>query len=295
MRNIFFTYHPVINFLFFCGVIGFCIFIMHPVFLGITLAAALAYAIVLMGKKMVEFFLLGMVPVTVVITVINMLTNPRGNTVLFYTENSQITLEAMIFGLLTGMLLSAVMVWFACYSKVITGDKLTFLFGRILPSASMIFSMVMRFIPNYKHQIEKISGAQKCIGRDVSDGTLKKRVRHGIKIVSVMFTWALENSIDTADSMRARGYGLEGRTSFSLYRFDRRDAAAAVYIVALSLVVIAGAASGRCRMEFYPDIVMAQADSVSVLIYISYGLLCFMPVMMQAKEVVLWKYLQSKI
>lgn len=52
---------------------------------------------------------------------------------------------------------------------------------------------------------------------------LIKRAKHGIKIMSILVTWALENAIDTADSMKDRGYGLPGRTAFSIYRFDRRD------------------------------------------------------------------------
>ena len=161
--------------------------------------------------------------------------------------------------------------------------------------ASLIFSMVMRFLPNYRRQIGRISGAQKGMGVSVSDGSLKSRIRHGAKIVSIMFTWALENSIETADSMRARGYGLKGRSSFSIYRFDRRDAATTVYILISAGVIAAALASGKCRMEFYPDVVMAEPDILGIAAGVVYALLCFMPVMMQAKEVILWKYLKSKI
>ncbi len=295
MKNVFSSYHPVVNLLFFCMVIGFGIFIIHPVYLCVALAAALAYGVSLMGKSMVKLFVLGMIPVILVVTVVNMLTNPRGNTVIYHMEYSQITMEAMVFGILTGVLLAAVMMWFACFSKVMTGDKLMFLFGRVLPAASLIFSMVMRFLPNYRRQIGRISGAQKGIGVSVSDGSLKSRIRHGAKIVSIMFTWALENSIETADSMRARGYGLKGRSSFSIYRFDRRDAATTVYILISAGVIAAALASGKCRMEFYPDVVMAEPDILGIAAGVVYALLCFMPVMMQAKEVILWKYLKSKI
>ncbi len=68
-----------------------------------------------------------------------------------------------------------------------------------------------------------ISNGQKCLGRDVSNGNILQRARNGITILSIMITWALENAIETADSMKARGYGLRGRTAFSIFRFDRRD------------------------------------------------------------------------
>ncbi len=295
MKSAFSSYHPAVNLMFFCAVIGFGIFIIHPVFLCTALVASLTYGVSLMGKSMAKFFLLGMIPVMLVVTVVNMLTNPRGNTIIYYTKHSQITMEAMAFGILTGALLAVVMMWFACFSKVMTGDKLMFLFGRVLPAASLIFSMVMRFLPNYRRQIGRISGAQKGMGKSVSDGSLGGRIRHGTKIVSIMFTWALENSIETADSMRARGYGLKGRTAFSIYRFDRRDAAAAAYILLAAGLVIAAVVTGQCRMEFYPDVVMAEADATGIAAGAAYVLLCFMPVMIQVKEVLLWKYLKSKI
>ena len=42
-----------------------------------------AYGVSLMGKSMVKLFVLGMIPVILVVTVVNMLTNPRGNTVIY--------------------------------------------------------------------------------------------------------------------------------------------------------------------------------------------------------------------
>ena len=92
MKNVFSSYHPVVNLLFFCMVIGFGIFIIHPVYLCVALAAALAYGVSLMGKSMVKLFVLGMIPVILVVTVVNMLTNPRGNTVIYLMEYSQITM-----------------------------------------------------------------------------------------------------------------------------------------------------------------------------------------------------------
>jgi len=192
-------------------------------------------------------------------------------------------------------MLASVIMWFSCYNSIMTSDKFIYLFGRIMPAISLIFSMVMRFVPNYKMQVKKISDAQKCIGRDVSNGTVMQRARHGAKIISVMFTWALENAIDTADSMRSRGYGLKNRTTFSIYRFDRRDAAAGIVILAAAVVVIAGAALGKCSIEFYPNIVMTEMDPFGIAVYAAYFVLCFFPIAIEVKEVLTWRLMQSKI
>lgn len=294
-NSTFATYHPIINFGFFCGVIGIGMFFMHPVFLAVGMVASLVYALMLGGKGTLKFFLCFMLPIILLITILNPLFNHRGNTILFYVGNNYVTLEAIAYGGCIALMLASVLMWFSCYNKIMTGDKLVYLFGRIMPAISLILSMVMRFVPNYRTQIKKISDAQKCIGRDVSNGTVMQRARHGIKIISVMFTWSLENAIDTADSMRARGYGIKDRTNFSIYRFDRRDATAAVVMLAAALIVIAGACLGKSSIEFYPNIAMTDMDAFGVMVYAAYFVLCFFPVAVEVKEVLAWRLMQSKI
>ena len=295
MRSVFSTYHPIINFGFFCAVIGTGIFLHHPVFISIGIIAALVYAIMLCGKGTLKFAALFAFPMVIVFAIVNPLINHRGSTVLFYTQYSQITLEAVIYGLLSGLMLATVLLWFSCYNKVMTSDKFVYLFGRIMPAISLIFSMVMRFVPNFKMQIKKISDAQKCIGRDVSNGTKKEKIRHGMKILNIMFTWALENAIDSADSMRSRGYGLKDRSAFSIYRFDRRDTFALIFLMVVTAIVIVGAATGACFIEFYPEIVMAEISVRTLIVYIAYLLLCILPIAVEVKEVAVWKLSQSRI
>lgn len=116
-------------------------------------------------------------------------------------------------------MLVSVLNWFSCYQVVMTSDKFIYLFGKAIPAMSLILSMVLRFVPKFKNQIVKISNAQKCIGRDVTNGNMLMKAKHGMKILSIMTTWALENSVETADSMKSRGYGLRGRNNFSICRF----------------------------------------------------------------------------
>lgn len=295
MRSAFSTYHPIINFGFFVAVIGTGIFLRHPVFIAVAVIASLVYALMLGGKGTLKFFLFFVVPMVLVFTVVNPLVNHRGNTILVYTQYSQLTLESLIYGLLSGLMLATVLLWFSCYNKIMTSDKFVYLFGRIMPAISLIFSMVMRFVPNFKMQIQKISDAQKCIGRDVSNGTKKEKARHGMKILNIMFTWALENAIDSADSMRSRGYGLKNRSAFSIYRFDARDMLAAIFLAAMTVIVLVGAACGKCFIEFYPEIIMAEFDIRTMIVYMAYVLLCFFPIAVELKEVAIWKLTQSRI
>ena len=70
-----------------------------------------------------------------------------------------------------------------------TSDKFIYLFGKLIPAMSLILSMVLRFVPKFKNQIEKVSDAQKCIGRDVTNGNTLAKAKYGMKILSIMTTW----------------------------------------------------------------------------------------------------------
>ena len=110
-----------------------------------------------------------------------------------------------------------------------------------------------------------------------------------------MFTWALENSIDSSDSMRARGYGLKNRSSFSIYRFDGRDGAAAVFLAVMTVIVLAGCLTGACHVEYYPEIMFAKPGIIQAASYTAFACICYFPVFVEVKEALVWKHLESKI
>jgi energy-coupling factor transport system permease protein len=185
-----------------------------------------------------------------------------------------------------------VILWFTCYNAVMTSDKFIYLFGRIIPASSLIFSMVLRFVPKFKAQVTQISNAQKCVGRDIGSGTYLERARHGMKILSVMVTWALENAVETADSMKSRGYGLKGRTSFSIFRFDARDRGVSLIMAGFIAVLLIGACCGRNNIQYFPSIKAVDMNGFSILIYSAYAMFCIMPICLNIMEEIKWKHLQ---
>ncbi|WP_018758254.1 energy-coupling factor transporter transmembrane component T [Paenibacillus terrigena] len=296
MRDSFSTYHPLINFVYFVAVITCNMVFMHPIFQVIALLSAGSYSILLKGGKAVRFQLLFMLPLLLLMATVNPLFNHAGVTILFYLDNGNpITLESILYGIAAACMYVTVILWFSCYNAVMTSDKFIYIFGKILPALSLIFSMVLRFVPRYAAQIKVISHAQKSIGRDVSQGNIVRRARNGMRILSIMMSWALENAIETADSMKSRGYGLPGRTSFSTYRFDRRDTI--VFLIMLGLMAVIGAAAfmGQNSIRFFPSIRIQPMSMVSIMVYIAYGFLCVLPVVIRLVEDIKWKFIASKI
>jgi energy-coupling factor transport system permease protein len=274
-------------------VIGISIFIMHPIIIAVSFFSSLIYSIKLNGKTAVKFNFYYMIPVMLISAAFNPIFVHEGATVLAYFFNGNpLTLESIVYGAASSAMLVSVIIWFSCFNYVMSSDKLIFLFGRIMPGMSLIISMVLRLVPKYKAQIKNIANGQRCIGRDISKGRMIDRARYGLKILSIMLTWALENGVDTADSMKSRGYGLRGRTSFSNYRFDSRDKKAVFAMFIIGIVLIYGMTLGYTSIRFYPTVKMAEFTNVSFTVYIFFGILCCMPVIIDFGEELKWKYLK---
>ena len=296
MQDSFSTFHPIVNFIYFTSVILFSMFFMHPIFQGIALVSAFIYSISIKGKKGLKFNIIYLLPMMFFMAILNPAFNHAGVTILFYLKSGNpITLESILYGLAAACMFITTILWFSCYNAVMTSDKFIYLFGRVIPALSLIFSMVLRFVPRYINQIKVISNAQKCIGRDVSQGNILRRARNGIKILSIMTTWALENAIETADSMKSRGYGLPGRTSFSIFRFDSRDKVMFSIIIGLLSIILIGAALGQNTIRFFPSIAFTEITIFSILVYLSYFILCMIPIIVNFQEEAKWKYIESKI
>ena len=270
-------------------------FFTHPVCLALSLMCAFTYSVYLNGKKAVRFSLAYMLPMLIIAALLNPAFNHQGATILTYLpDGNPLTLESILYGISAAVMLITVILWFSCFNEVMTSDKFVYLFGRAIPALSLILAMALRFVPRFREQIKVISNAQKCVGRDVSGGNILQKAKHGIKILSIMVTWALENAIETADSMKARGYGLPGRTAFSIFRFDRRDVYALLYILACSAVVITGAAMGAYHFRYYPTVRGEWTGAATVAVFAAYFLLGAFPMIVNIKEDLVWKSIRSK-
>lgn len=289
-KDTFSSFHPIINFIYFTAVIGFAMFLINPVCLALSLAAALCYGVYLNGAKTVRFSLMYMLPMMIMAMVVNPVFNHEGATILLYLPTGNpLTLESIIYGAVSALMLAAVITWFSCYNAVMTSDKFVYLFGRIIPALSLVLSMTLRFVPKFKAQLKTVTDAQRCAGRDVSQGSMIRRIKNATVILSIMITWALENAIETADSMKSRGYGLEGRTAFSIYKFDKRDKKALLWLTFCILAMTAGWISGAFKWRCYPTVKYAAVTPISVIMQIIYFLMCLTPLIVNRHEDRVWK------
>ena len=269
---------------------------MHPVCLCISLASGFTYSVILKGKKQVKTNLIYMLPMLLMMALINPAFNHEGVTIIDYLPSGDpLTLESIIYGLCAAIMIGSVICHFSCYNEVMTSDKFIYLFGKIIPALSLIISMTLRFVPKFASQLKVVTNAQRCMGRDVSNGSIIKRAKNGLNILSIMTTWSLENAIETADSMKSRGYGIPGRTAFSIFTFDKRDRKALSCILLLGIYTFVGNLMGEIDFRFFPSMKTAEVSVFGISVFVAYLLLCICPIIIELWEVRKWKALRSKI
>ena len=270
--------------------------ITHPIAQVIALICAITYAVSADGKRSISFLLKFCLPMVLLTAFINPAFNHEGTTVLLYFgTGNPLTLESILYGFGSGAMLVTVILWFSSFSRVMTSDKFIYLFGKLIPALSLILSMSLRFVPKFKKQMEIVTEAQRCLGRDISTGSMLQRLKIGITILSIMITWALENAIETADSMKSRGYGLRGRTAFSIYRMDERDKYAVAWFGFCGLFIIAGVILNAFGFRYFPNIRYAALDMTTIPFYAVYFGLCITPVILNLTEERKWKTIYSKM
>ena len=292
-RDAFSGFHPVVNFLFFVAALGLTMFIQQPVYLLISMISGCAYLLYLQGKKGFLRQVGYLVPILVMMAIMNPMFNHEGVTVLWYLPNDNpITLEAICFGLASAVMMGASIVWFNCCNTVFTSDKIIYLFGRVIPALSLMISMTLRFVPRFKNFLQSVLRTQQAMHKPENT---KEKLQQALAAFSATVSWAMEQSIVSADSMKSRGYGLFGRTSFSIFIFEKRDG----ITLALLFLLCAGAAvphiAGLMGWTYYPSMTGELLGPVQIFAYLCYGGMCNLPLIMNLMEDRKWNALRSKI
>src|SRR5699024_330795 len=286
--------HPVVLFFYYVAVIFITMFMMHPAILILSLIGALLFFLMLETTNQLLRDIVFYIFVFLLIAITNPIFVHRGETILFFLNDNPVTKEAFIYVIVIATMLVAIIFWSKSYTLLMTSDKFIYLFGKAIPKLSLVISMALRFIPLFKTQIKKINQTQKTLGIYTSK-SMVDRVLSGIRTFNSLLTWSLENSITQADSMKSRGYGLKGRTNFSLFKWNSRDYSLLVVICSIFLVVMYLNIKGVYNFNYYP-LVSTFDFSTKHLIELSIiFILMILPTFVDIKENLQWRYYKSKI
>lgn len=294
MKNDAFSgFHPGVNLAFFAAALGLTMFIQQPVYLLISMISGCAYLLYLQGKKGFYRQVGYLVPILIMMAIMNPVFNHEGVTVLWYLPNDNpITLEAICFGLASAIMMGASIVWFNCCNTVFTSDKIIYLFGRVIPALSLMISMTLRFVPRFKNFLQSVLRTQQAMHKPENT---KEKLQQALAAFSATVSWAMEQSIVSADSMKSRGYGLFGRTAFSIYIFEKRDGVALMMLFLLCVGTVVPHLVGLMGWTYYPSMTGDLLGPVQILAYLCYGGMCNLPLIINLMEDRKWNALRSKI
>ena len=286
--------HPITAFVYFMLLLLVAMLTMNPVIITICYLSSVVFCGMLIGIRKLMSSLAYNTPLMLMIALTNPMFVHKGETILFFLNDNPVTKEAIIYGAFASMMIMSVFYLCRCYTEIMTSDKFIYLFGRVIPKLSLVLSMILAFIPKLKRKYREIDEAQKALGIYATQSYVDK-IRSKMRVLSILLTNSLETSVDTADSMRARGYGLKGRTSYAIYRFTASDFAYLAFSIVFGVSTMVLIMLGASEFYYYPTITVIRGTPTVYILYLSLVLLCGSSIFMEDKENILWRYLKSKI
>ena len=269
--------HPAMNFIFFTAAIYGAVSFKHPVFLAIAYVCAFAYSVKRCGKRAVIFNLC-LLPLILAFALYYSSYHHFGVTV--WKKNfigNNITLESFVYGLVIGLRFATLCMWLEAMFRVVSSDKVVYLFGKISPLLALFLTILLRLIPRIGNETRRINLAQKGIGRGSNQGDLFQRLMNCLRIFSMLITWMISALALESDSMRSRGSLLRGRTAFSIYRFDNRDRVFVIALFSCITLTAMGVILGASKMWYNPRIIWRPLNGIGVVTAIGYLTFCLMP------------------
>lgn len=285
--------YPLTTFLFFVAAIALSLVSLNPVVVAIVFVSSSILAVCVGGLKKTAKDFLFYIPIIIVIMIMNPVFSHRGKTVLFFLNSRPYTLEASIYGLISALMLVSVLFWCKSFSKIFTADKTSFLFGRVAPKLSVLLTAVFAMIPKMKKRFRETDNARRGLGL-YSDTGIYEKIKSKLVLFGVVFARMMESSIETGDSMRAKGYGLEKRTSYGKYAFKACDG---LFIVIFGLFAIAAFVLLLLLPSYvyYPTLGRIEMSAWDITAYILIAISTLSASALEIEEKIKWHCLKSKI
>src|SRR5699024_2979697 len=131
---------------------------------------------------------------------------------------------------------------------------------------------------------------QRMRGMTVLHGTIRERARNGMNMIQTLLTWSLEEAIQTADSMNARGYENVKKSSYESYKMESRDWIWLSILIGLFFVSILGSLLGYGQIEIYPELGNLQLNVIDYVLYISFLVIVSFPLVVEGIEYTQWEF-----
>ena len=234
--------HAAVPAMLFAGVAALSMLAVHPVLVTLSLVAR--------GAAATVRGLAWQLPLLVLVCLLNPFFSASGSTLLLKVGPRSVYLESLAYGATMGALLVATVLWFEDAAAVLTQNRLLALAGRRARSVPLVASMAAQLVPQMLGRARSVRAAARAC---TAAGPRPPARDELLRTSTMLLSWSLEDSLERADAMRARGWESGSpRTRYRPERFRARDAVAAAGIAALLALGAAGAWAACSSWEFYP-------------------------------------------
>jgi len=284
--------HPAVYIIYYLVLIIFAFLFNNPYYL-ISLLVCVSVLITLQGissefKNLIRFF----IPMSLLIIILNPLVSHVGVTKIYLMGNYFITLEAVTYGIIMSLSLLIILLLFTSYINAVSYQEMLYIFSKKFPNISMIIIMALRFIPLLNFRLSEVNKVfqfdQKHSNNEKKDEGKIDKLKNTAKMLAVVVSWSLEESMLTANSMKARGYGITQRTSYLSFKFRKIDYYFMVIVLVSALVCIAGLLQGQGRIEIYPQLNFSFSENIFNMYYFSFLILLLPLIYLEFKERSVW-------
>ncbi|WP_373231047.1 energy-coupling factor transporter transmembrane component T [Cohnella sp.] len=286
--------HPIVILIYYAGGITFGMLLFHPLILLAGWGTAVVVNLHLDGGREWRRWSLPMLIGVVLIVVMNPILSHRGRTVLYYLGDIPITLESVIYGITLAISMLNLLTFFVTYRLVMTEQKFLFLFTRVSPKAALVAMMAMGLVPRLRRRMQELMLIQRTRGVTVLEGSLAQRAKSGARLVGTLLSWTLEDALQTADSMQARGYGTGTRSTYLGFQFRGRDRLMAGGLIGCAIILLTVWGTGHGYLMIYPRLgsfALSMGDGLALAAYIAYLLL---PLGMEWRDRRAWRILNYR-
>jgi energy-coupling factor transport system permease protein len=248
----------------------------HPLVLGATLVAVIgAGRAAGVGAELARAAKLAL-PLALLVALMNPLVSQEGLTVLVQgwtvpvLGRLDMTIEALAYGVLTGLRVLVLMLAFGLYSATVNPDEVLRLFGSLSMRSSLTATLATRLVPVIGRDAKRLADAYELRAERPAAAGRGRRLRRGAILTRALAAGALERAVDLAAALEVRGYArargrrrARMRTPWSVH-----DVAFSGAAVTIALLALAGVFRGVARFDPYPTL-QAEFDVALVLFALS--------------------------
>jgi len=294
------SFHPATVLLYLLVLLVLSLLYDHPLYLLCLLFLLACLIKGTEGMAIWEGFLKIGLMMMLVLMVVNPLVIRSGATIIWQGPvvpllgRLDISLEAIYFGLVSGLRLLVILSIFCLYNLMVNPDQALNLFARAAGKSALMVALATRMFPTMVRDLRRIKEVMELRGVDFDQGSLGQRVKKYAGLYNVLLFSSLEGSLEIAESMQARAYGSGKRTIYSRHLLRPRDyLTLGGSLLALSAAVW-GLAHGCGGFNFYPEMdgLITGKGTMAVLVIVFFYL--YVPLMLGGGYKYC-RYIKSKI